>query len=60
MARDSEHVKRRNGDLMKDYERLRALKDGKARRYTWENVIYQLSRKYYLSEYRVRDIVLGK
>lgn len=57
MARHNDLIARRNADLLKDYERLRAVKEGRKPKYTADYVITMLSERYYLSERRVEDIV---
>lgn len=57
MARQSDLIKRRNADILKEYDRLRRIKVGRARKHTTEYIIAKLGEMFYLSERRVEDIV---
>lgn len=57
MARNPEVTRRRNAEIVKEYERLRAMRVGRGRKYTPAYIVSQLSDKFYLSERTIEDIV---
>ena len=57
MARNTELIKRRNEEMIDKYEKLRATKEGRKRKYTADHIITKLAELYHLSERTVEDIV---
>lgn len=57
MARDPAITQRRNAAIIKEYERLRAVRVGRARKWTPSYIITVLSEQFYLSERTIEDIV---
>lgn len=60
MGRSKELITKRNLAIRKDYERLRAAKQGRVPKYTAGYVISLLAEKYYLTERRIEDLVWAK
>ncbi|MBL7954421.1 MAG: hypothetical protein JNJ91_05245 [Flavobacteriales bacterium] len=60
MARNPEITKRRNAEIVKEYDRLRSIRVGRARKYTPDYCITQLAEKFFLSERTIEDIVWKK
>lgn len=57
MARNPGITKRRNAAIVQEYERLRAMRVGRGRKYTPAYIVAQLSERFYLSERTIEDIV---
>lgn len=60
MKRDVNLRERRDADIRKDYDRLRAERKGRAPKYTVEYVIHWLSQRYYLSVVTIERVVYAK
>ena len=60
MARDPVLTKRRNADIRKEYERLRAVRIGRRPKHTVEFILWTLHEKSYLSIRQVERIVYAK
>ncbi len=60
MARDTELTKRRNADIRKEYERMRAQRIGRRPKHTVEFILFTLHEKYYLSIRQIERIVYAK
>lgn len=57
MARNPEITKRRNAEIVKEYDRLRAVRVGRARKHTADHCITLLAEKFFLTERTIEDIV---
>lgn len=60
MARDPVLTTRRNADIRKEYERLRAQRIGRRPKHTVEYILWQLHERFYLSVRQIERIVYAK
>lgn len=60
MARNPEITKRRNAKIVEEYDKLRAVRVGRARKWTTDYCITKLAEMFFLSERTVEDIVFKK
>lgn len=60
MARNPEITKRRNAKIVEEYDRLRAVRVGRARKHTSDYCITKLAEQFFLSQRTVEDIVFKK
>lgn len=60
MARDKELIEKRDKDIRKEYERLRAVRLGRRPKHTVEFILWTLHERYYLSVRQVERIVYSK
>lgn len=60
MARDKELITKRNKDIRKEYERMRAMRIGRRPKHTVEFILWTIHERHYLSIRQVERIVYGK
>lgn len=60
MARDPHLTARRNADIRKEYERMRALRIGRRPKHTVEFILWSLHERFYLSIRQIERIVYAK
>jgi hypothetical protein len=60
MARDKELIEKRDADIRKEYERMRAMRIGRRPKHTVEFILWTIHERYYLSIRQVERIVYSK